>query len=195
MYAQVMGSLAGKANKGLLDKLEELVKETNEQVDVVKKESEAKKLAEKVQENLENYQTKIIESAKPPTTGLEDGKTLWLDISNGKPGILKLWKNGNWESVVPDVDKVKKETLEQVNKDIETTKSELNQKVQEAQEQATEQFNEVKESLQGVSRTISSIENKQGEIDKKVTKFEQDSNGFKQSIETLTKKIMILAIN
>lgn len=189
MYAQVMGSLAGKANKGLLDKLEELVKETNEQVDVVKKESEAaKKLAEKVQENLENYQTKIIESAKPPTTGLEDGKTLWLDISNGKPGILKLWKNGNWESVVPDVDKVKKETLEQVNKDIETTKSELNQKVQEAQEQATEQFNEVKESLQGVSRTISSIENKQGEIDKKVTKFEQDSNGFKQSIETLTKK-------
>ena len=75
MYAQVMGSLAGKANKGLLDKLEELVKETNEQVDVVKKESEAKKkLAEKVQENLENYQTKIIESAKPPTTGLEDGK-------------------------------------------------------------------------------------------------------------------------
>ena len=65
------------------------------------------------------------------------------------------------------MDKVKKETLEQVNKDIETTKSELNQKVQEAQEQATEQFNEVKESLQGVSRTISSIENKQGEIDKR----------------------------
>ena len=34
--------LLEKANKGLLDKLEELVKETNEQVDVVKKESEAK---------------------------------------------------------------------------------------------------------------------------------------------------------
>ena len=47
MYAQVMGSLAGKANKGLLDKLEELVKETNEQVDVVKKESEAKKVSRK----------------------------------------------------------------------------------------------------------------------------------------------------
>ncbi|MCT6901974.1 MAG: hypothetical protein M3Z48_01950 [Lactobacillus sp.] len=146
MYAQVMGSLAGKANKGLLDKLEELVKETNEQVDVVKKESEAaKKLAEKVQENLKNYQTKIIESAKPPTIGLENGKILWLDISNGKPGILKLWKNGNWESVVPDMDKVKEDTLEQVNKDIETTKTELNKKVQEAQNQATGQFNEVNE--------------------------------------------------
>ena len=49
-------------------------------------------------------------------------------ISNGKPGILKLWKNGNWESVVPDMDKVKEDTLEQVNKDIETTKTELNKK-------------------------------------------------------------------
>ncbi|MGQ7115808.1 hypothetical protein ACUOFC_63790, partial [Escherichia sp. TWPC-MK] len=53
--------------------------------------------------------------------------------------------------------------------------------------QATGQFNEVQEGLQGVSRTISNIENKQGEIDKKVTKFEQDSNGFKTSIESLTK--------
>ncbi|MGQ7199236.1 hypothetical protein ACUOA9_39270, partial [Escherichia sp. HC-TM1] len=46
----------------------------------------------------------------------------------------------------------------------------------------------MQEGLQGVSRTISNIENKQGEIDKKVTKFEQDSNGFKTSIESLTKK-------
>ena len=46
MYAQVMGSLAGKANKGLLDKLEELVKETNKQVDVVKRNQKQKKLAE-----------------------------------------------------------------------------------------------------------------------------------------------------
>ncbi|MED4641132.1 tail fiber domain-containing protein, partial [Bacillus cereus] len=87
-----------------------------------------------------------------------------------------------------DVESVKKETLEQVNKDIESTKTELNQKVQETQNQATGQFNEIKESLQGVNRTISNIENKQGEIDKKVTKFEQDSNGFKTSIESLTKK-------
>ncbi|MED3088664.1 hypothetical protein P4379_21360, partial [Bacillus toyonensis] len=119
---------------------------------------------------------------------LKDRKTLWQDISKGKPGILKLWKDGKWDPVVPDVESVKKETLEQVSKDIETTKGELNQKVQEAQNQATGQVNEVKESLQGVSRTISDVQNKQGEIDKKVTKFEQDSNGFKLSIESLTKQ-------
>ncbi len=64
----------------------------------------------------------------------------------------------------------------------------MNQKVQEAQNQATGQFNEMQEGLQGVNRTISSIENKQGEIDKKVTKFEQDSNGFKTSIESINYK-------
>ncbi|PGS66922.1 hypothetical protein COD08_25075, partial [Bacillus cereus] len=92
-----------------------------------------------------------------------------------------------WEPVVPDTGPLQ-QSIKDVKKDIETAKTELNQKVQEAQNQATGQFNEVKESLQGVSRTISSIENKQGEIDKKVTQVEQDSNGFKTSIESLTKK-------
>ncbi|OTY43345.1 peptidase S74, partial [Bacillus thuringiensis serovar pingluonsis] len=173
----------------MIDQLDKLVQEANETASNAKKESEAAKaLAEKVQENIKNNTVEIIESKNPPTTGLKPFKTLWRDISNGKPGILKIWTGTAWESVVPDVESVKKETLDQVNKDIETTKTELNQKVQEAQNQATGQFNEVQEGLQGVSRTISNIENKQGEIDKKVTKFEQDSSGFKTSIETLTKK-------
>ncbi|MGQ0422791.1 phage tail spike protein, partial [Bacillus sp. HC-Mk] len=82
----------------------------------------------------------------------------------------------------------KAQELEETQRLIENTKTELNKKVEEAQSQATGQFNEVQEGLQGVSRTISNIENKQGEIDKKVTQFEQDSNGFKTSIESLTKK-------
>ncbi|PGB56216.1 hypothetical protein COL95_03655 [Bacillus anthracis] len=163
--------------------------EANETASNAKKESEAAKaLAEKVQENIKNNTVEIIESKNPPTTGLKPFKTLWRDISNGKPGVLKIWTGTAWESVVPDVESVKKETLEQVNKDIESTKTELNRKVQEAQNQATGQFNTVQEGLQSVSRTISNIENKQGEIDKKVTQFEQDSNGFKTSIESLTKK-------
>ncbi|MED1023368.1 phage tail spike protein [Bacillus mycoides] len=187
IYNRILSSLGNKQE--MLDQLDKLVKEANETASNAKKESEAAKiLAEKVQENVKNNTVEIIESKNPPTTNLKDRKTLWLDISNGKPGILKLWKDGIWDPVVPDVEKVKKETLEQVNKDIESTKTELNQKVQEAQNQATGQVNEVKESVQGVSRTISDVQNKQGEIDKKVTKFEQDSSGFKTSIESLTKK-------
>ncbi|MEB8651154.1 phage tail spike protein [Bacillus cereus] len=187
IYNRILSSLGSKQE--LIDQLDKLVKDANETANNAKKESEAAKtLAEKVQENLKNNTVDIIEAKNPPTTGLKPYKTLWRDISNGKPGILKIWTGTVWESVVPDVESVKKETLEQVNKNIEATKTELNQKVQEAQNQATGQFNKVQEGLQGVSRTISNIENKQGEIDKKVTQFEQDSNGFKTSIESLTKK-------
>ncbi|ARV92735.1 tail fiber domain-containing protein [Bacillus cereus] len=187
IYNRILSSLGSKQE--LIDQLDKLVKDANETASDAKKESEAAKtLAEKVQENLKNNTVDIIEAKNPPTTGLKPNKTLWRDISNGKPGILKIWTGTAWESVVPDVESVKKETLEQVNKNIEVTKTELNQKVQEAQNQATGQFNKVQEGLQGVSRTISNIENKQGEIDKKVTQFEQDSNGFKTSIESLTKK-------
>ncbi|MBY7102315.1 phage tail spike protein [Bacillus sp. 6YEL31] len=189
LYAQIMGSLSNKASKELLDMLDKKLQENVKETEVIRKESEAaKKIAEQVAENLKNNTVDIIEGVNPPTENLKDRKTLWQDISKGKPGILKLWKDGKWDPVIPDVESVKKETLVQVSKDIEATKSELNQKVQEAQKQATGQFNEVKESLQGVSRTISDVQNKQGEIDKKVTKFEQDSNGFKLSIESLTKK-------
>ncbi|MED2146921.1 phage tail spike protein [Bacillus thuringiensis] len=187
IYNRILSSLGSKQE--LIDQLDKLVKDANETASDAKKESEAAKtLAEKVQENLKNNTVDIIESKNPPTTGLKPYKTLWRDISNGKPGILKIWTGAAWESVVPDVESVKKETLDQVNKDIESTKTELNQKVKEAQNQATGQFNEVQEGLQGVSRTITNIENKQGEINKKVTQFEQDSNGFKISIESLTKK-------
>ena len=187
IYNRILSSLGNKQE--MIDQLDKLVKEANETASNAKKESEAAKtLAEKVQENIKNNTVEIIEAKNPPTTGLKPYKTLWRDISNGKPGILKIWTGTAWESVVPDVESVKQETLEQVNKDIESTKSKLNQKVQEAQNQATGQFNQVQKGLQGVSRTISNIENKQGEIDKKVTQFEQDSNGFKTSIETLTKK-------
>ncbi|AOM09306.1 phage tail spike protein [Bacillus thuringiensis] len=187
IYNRILSKFGEKQE--MLDQLDKLVKEANETASNAKKESEAAKtLAEKVQENIKNNTVEIIEAKNSPTTGLKPNKTLWRDMSNGKPGILKIWTGTVWESVVPDVESVKKETLEQANKNIESTKAELNKKVQEAQNQATGQFNEVQEGLQGVSRTISNIENKQGEIDKKVTKFEQDSNGFKTSIESLTKK-------
>ncbi|MGH0792459.1 tail fiber domain-containing protein, partial [Bacillus cereus] len=187
IYNRILSKFGEKQE--MLDRLDKLVKDANETASNAKKESEAAKtLAEKVQENLKNNTIEIIEAKNPPTTGLKPNKTLWRDMSNGKPGILKIWTGTAWESVVPGVESIKKDTLMQVNKDIENTKTELNKKVEEAQSQATGQFNEVQEGLQGVNRTISNIENKQGEIDKKVTKFEQDSNGFTTSIESLTKK-------
>ncbi|EJQ07384.1 phage tail spike protein [Bacillus cereus] len=188
LYNRVLASLGNKANKELLEQLEKLAEEAKGTAEQAQKESKvAKDIAEKTKDYMDQNLVDIIEGANPPTTNLKPNKTLWRDISNGKPGILKIWTGTAWETVVPDTGPLQ-QSIKDVKKDIETAKTELNQKVQEAQNQATGQFNEVKESLQGVSRTISSIENKQGEIDKKVTQVEQDSNGFKTSIESLTKK-------
>ncbi|WP_265939780.1 phage tail spike protein [Bacillus thuringiensis] len=195
LYQKILSSLYDKVPQELFDQLNNKVKEQNKDIidakdkaDQAQKESQtAKDLAETTQKYIEQNMVDIIEQPTAPTENLRDGKTLWIDSADPENKVQKLWKGGQWQRVTPDTGPLK-QSIKNVKEDIETAKTELNQKVQEAQNQATGQFNEVKESLQGVSRTISNIENKQGEIDKKVTKFEQDSNGFKISIESLTKK-------
>lgn len=187
IYNRILSSLGSKQE--LIDQLDKLVKDANETASNAKKESEvAKTLAEKVQENLKNNTVNIIEAKNPPTYNLIIGKTLWRDISDGKPGILKVWNGKGWELLIPDVETIKKETMEQVNKDIKLTKEELNKKVEEAQKEASGQFKEVKNSLQEVSQTIKNVQNSQGEINKTVSEMKQTNEGFTKSIESLTKK-------
>ncbi|MFC9449852.1 phage tail spike protein [Bacillus cereus] len=187
IYNRILSSLGSKQE--LIDQLDKLVKDANETANNAKKESEvAKTLAEKVQENLKNNAVNIIEAKNPPTDNLIVGKTLWRDISNGKPGILKVWNGKGWELLIPDVETIKKETMEQVNKDIKLTEEELNKKVEEAQSETTGRFKEVKNSLQEVSQTIKNVQNFQGEINKTVSEMKQTNEGFTKSIESLTKK-------
>ncbi|PEC80217.1 hypothetical protein CON08_07445 [Bacillus cereus] len=189
LYNRVLASLGNKANKELLEQLEKLAEEAKRTAEQAQKESEsAKKLAEKVQENLKNNTVNIIEAKNPPIDNLIVGKTLWRDISNGKPGVLKVWNGKDWELLIPDVESVKEETLKQVNKDIQLTKEELNKKVEEAQSETNGQFKEVKNSLQEVSQTIKNVQNSQGEINKTVSEMKQTNEGFTKSIESLTKK-------
>lgn len=187
IYNRILSSLGSKQE--LIDQLDKLVKDANETANNAKKESEvAKTMAEKVQENLKNNAVNIIEAKNPPTDNLIVGKTLWRDISNGKPGILKVWNGKGWELLIPDVETIKKETMEQVNKDIKLTEEELNKKVEEAQSETTGRFKEVKNSLQEVSQTIKNVQNFQGEINKTVSEMKQTNEGFTKSIESLTKK-------
>ncbi|CUB09347.1 hypothetical protein BN2127_JRS1_01132 [Bacillus cereus] len=189
LYNRVLASLGNKANKELLEQLERLTEEAKGTAEQAQKESQAaKELAEKVQENLKNNTVEIIEAVNPPTTNLKIGKTLWRDISNGKPGILKVWNGKDWELLIPDMESVKKDTLEQVSKGIQLTKEELNKKVEEAQSETNGQFKEVKENLQEVSLTIKNVQNSQGEINKTVSEMKQTNEGFTKSIELLTKK-------
>ncbi|MFB4347708.1 phage tail spike protein [Bacillus sp. BR_7] len=158
IYNRILSSLGNKQE--MIDQLDKLVNDANETASNAKRESEAAKtLAEKVQENIKNNTVEIIEAKNPPTTGLIDRKTLWLDISNGKPGILKLWKDSIWDPVVPDIESVKHEV--------------------------SGQFNEVNETLQGFSRTVVDLRNDQGTIDKKVTSIEQTASGLSSTVSNL----------
>ncbi|EEK59197.1 phage minor structural protein [Bacillus cereus 172560W] len=195
LYQKILSSLYDKVPQELFDQLNNKVKEQNKDIidakdkaDQAQKESQtAKDLAETTQKYIEQNMVDIIEQPTAPTENLRDGKTLWIDSSDPENKVQKLWKDGQWQRVTPDTGPLK-QSIKDVKEDIETAKTELNQKVQEAQGQATGQFNEVKESLQGVSRTISDVQNEQGNINKKVTQIEQNANGFKTSIESLTKK-------
>ncbi|PEM04784.1 hypothetical protein CN602_07095 [Bacillus cereus] len=189
IYNRILSSLGSKQE--LINQLDKLVKDANETASDAKKESEAAKtLAEKVQENLKNNTVDIIEAKNPPTTGLKPYKTLWRDISNGKPGILKIWTGTAWESVVPDVESVKKETLEQVNKDIESAKTELNQKVQSVEGKAQEiagQIVDVQKQVNGkVDQTWINTQLKDKADKSGVFTKEEINNGFigKQIYET-----------
>ncbi|MEC2502905.1 phage tail spike protein, partial [Bacillus cereus] len=187
IYNQILSSLGNKQE--MLDQLNKLVKENEKTIETIRKESQvAKELAEKVQENLKNNTVNIIEAKNPPIDNLIVGKTLWRDISNGKPGILKVWNGKDWELLIPDVESIKEDTLEQVNKDIKLTKEELNKKVEEAQSETNGQFKEVKNGLQEVSQTIKNVQNSQGEINKTVSEMKQTNESFTRSIELLTKK-------
>ncbi|SFC03089.1 Prophage endopeptidase tail [Bacillus sp. 491mf] len=146
---------------------------TDKKAEEAKQESEAaKKLAELVKENQKNFQTTIIESDIEPTTNLEPGKSLWLDTSKGKPGVLKKWSGTTWDVIVPDV---------------EEAKAELNEKVEAVQKEANGKYNEVKETVDLVNRTMTDVQNEQGNVSKRMTTVEQTTEGFNRSIESLNK--------
>ncbi|EOO66468.1 phage minor structural protein, partial [Bacillus cereus VD196] len=136
LYNRVLASLGNKANKELLEQLEKLAEEAKGTAEQAQKESKAAKdIAEETKDYMDQNLVDIIEGANPPTTGLKPNKTLWRDISNGKPGILKIWTGTAWEPVVPDTGPLQ-QSIKDVKKDIETAKTELNQKVQSVESKA-----------------------------------------------------------
>lgn len=138
LYNRVLASLGNKANKELLEQLEKLAEEAKGTAEQAQKESKAAKdIAEKTKDYMDQNLIDIIEGANPPTTNLKPNKTLWRDISNGKPGILKIWTGAAWEPVVPDTGPLQ-QSIKDVKKDIETAKTELNQKVQSVESKAQE---------------------------------------------------------
>ncbi|KIQ91622.1 phage minor structural protein, partial [Bacillus sp. L_1B0_8] len=122
LYNKLRAWLDGKANNELVKQLDELAKQAKKESEQAVKDSKsAKDISEKLKENIETNMVNIIEGKEPPTTDLKPNKTLWRDISNGKPGILKIWTGTTWESVVPDTGPLQKD-IKNAQTEIDTLK-------------------------------------------------------------------------
>ncbi|HFK1463659.1 phage tail spike protein [Bacillus thuringiensis] len=203
LYNKVLASLGSKQE--ILNQLDKLVKETAEKANDAQKESEsAKKLAEKVQENLKNNTVSIIEAKNPPIDNLIVGKTIWRDISNGKPGILKVWNGKGWELLIPDVESIKKDTLEQVAKEVNASEEKLDARVKEAETKADnlqKDFNAVKgeqervsqvtktleESDKGTKETIKSLQGTQESMGRTIVETSKGVEGLKNTVSDIQK--------
>ncbi|MGH0830841.1 phage tail protein [Bacillus pretiosus] len=160
------------------DYSDRLNKITEEKVEDAKKESEAaKELAELVKENQKNFQTTIVESKVPPTDHLEPGKSLWLDISKGKPGILKKWNGKTWEPIIADVEAIKNETLQQVNEDIKTTRQDLDKKVEKLQRDIGTSVNtQIREVQTNLSEKVATVKKDTETISGEILNIQKDIN-------------------
>ncbi|PED84293.1 peptidase S74 [Bacillus pseudomycoides] len=192
LYNKILAILGDKANKELLEQLEKLAEEAKEQSEQAVKESQvAKDLSEKVQENIRNFQTTIIESEAPPETGLEPGKTLWRDISQGKPGVLKIWTGMEWDPIVPNVESIKGDVQKAVEEELSTLQETINSKVDKTwvDEQIKDKADksgvftkdEIKDGFVG-KQTYET--DKEGNI----KKFEEINTTFEQTNEAISSK-------
>ncbi|PGT51134.1 peptidase S74 [Bacillus cereus] len=126
MYQKMLTMIQDKVSKEWFDALEEKVTESNNKVDTAVEESQAAKdLANATKEYMDQNMVDIIEGVNPPTTDLKPNKTLWRDISGGRPGILKIWTGTIWETVVPDV--------EEIQRELELTNEKLDSKISDKQ--------------------------------------------------------------
>lgn len=193
LYNRVLASLGNKANKELLEQLEKLAEEAKGTAEQAQKESQsAKELAEKVQENLKNNTVEIIEAVNPPTTNLKVGKTIWRDISNGKPGILKVWNGKDWELLIPDVEAIKKDTLEQVTKEINASAEKLDARVKEAETKADnlqKDFNAVKGEQERVSQVTKTLEESDEATKEIITRIQGTQEDMNKTIVETTKGV------
>ncbi|MED2634311.1 hypothetical protein P4216_21770, partial [Bacillus thuringiensis] len=118
--------------------------------------------------------------------------TLWRDISNGKPGILKIWTGTAWESVVPDVESVKKETLEQVTKEINASAEKLDARVKEAETKADnlqKDFNAVKGEQERVSQVTKALEESDEATKETITRIQGTQEDMNKTIVETTKGV------
>ncbi|KIP26699.1 phage tail spike protein [Bacillus thuringiensis] len=193
MYNRVQGLLENKAGKPLLDQLNKLVQEQEKKVnEVVETNKRVTEITEKLEEMVTNNSVTIHDGPNPPTEGLRDGKSLWVDTSNGKPGILKIYRGGKWEDVTEDFSGLEKKIRDQVQKDVKDTTDQLNKNVQNMEKKAGElekEFGTLKGSQESLDRiTKELVENDKG-TQESIRQIKGDASKIEENIVLIGKTL------
>lgn len=122
LYQKMLSMINDKVSKEWFAALEEKANDATKKANEAFEESQsAKDLANSTKDYMDQNLVDIIESVNPPTTNLKPNKTLWRDISAGKPGILKIWTGTVWELVVPDTGPLQ-QSIKEAENEINTLK-------------------------------------------------------------------------
>ncbi|BAR84864.1 phage minor structural protein [Bacillus thuringiensis serovar tolworthi] len=193
MYNRVQGLLENKAGKPLLDQLNKLVQEQEKKMaEVVETNQRVTEITEKLEEMVTQNSVTIHDGPNPPTEGLREGKSLWLDTSNGKPGILKIYRGGKWENVNEDFSGLEKQIRDQVQKDVQATTDQLNKNVQNMEKKAGElekEFGTLKGSQESLDRiTKELVENDKG-TQESIRQIKGDASKIEENIVLIGKTL------
>lgn len=114
--------------------------------------------------------------------------TIWIkDI-----GILKTEQNAVYIQCGGDYVKVGRPKIEIGNKVTDWTPAPEDNV---SNTDFTKKTVEIETTIKGINTSVSNVQNEQGKLTERMTRSEQTADGFKTSIESLTKKILKSVIN
>ncbi|MGH0586773.1 phage tail spike protein [Bacillus mycoides] len=189
MYNRVQGLLENKAGKPLLDQLNKLVQEQEKKItEVVETNERVTEITEKLEEMVTNNSVTMHDGPNAPTEGLKEGKSLWLDTSNGKPGILKIWRGGKWEAVTEDFSGLEKEIRDQVAKDVDEKTKQLNKSISDMEIRA----GEAEKKAEALEKRATDLESKNGTLESKANALEKKTTTLETKANDLDKEVTTL---
>ncbi|MGH1111209.1 phage tail spike protein [Bacillus paranthracis] len=167
LYQKMLAMINDKVPKDLMEAIENKVNDANSKADQAITESKgAKDLATATQQYMEKNMVDIIEQPSAPTTGLKDGKSIWVDNSNPEEKVQKLWKNGQWVRITPDLQPLKnavadaQQDIANAETQLETVKQDITNTKTDLTNSKTQLQGEINTAKQNISDLQTNINNK-----------------------------------
>lgn len=160
LYQKMLAMINDKVPKDLMEAIENKVNDANSKADQAIQESKgAKDLATATQEYMEQNMVDVIEQPTAPTTGLKDGKSIWVDNSNPEEKVQKLWKNGQWVRITPDLQPLKNAVAD-AQQDITNAQQQINTTQQDLNTAKTQLQGEINQAQQDIADIVIDVNNK-----------------------------------